>query len=77
MQAYTGSARVFGAILTAAAATSTATLYDGTDTSTDPIATISVVANTTMPVCLHGYNLKTGLYIVVAGTGAKLNVQVG
>lgn len=57
--------------ITAAAATATCQLYDGTSTSGVLLATLSCVANTTEALNISdGCAYDAGLFIVVTGVGA-------
>lgn len=70
---HTGPGTLFGAVLAAAAATSTATIYDGTSTSGPIIAKLTAVANT-VAALQTPITFKDGIHVVMAGTSAHLNV---
>ncbi len=61
--------------LTAAAATATCSLYDNTSATGNPILTLSAAANTSTFPDAQGFSFNVGLYAVVTGTGAALNVM--
>lgn len=70
---HTGPGTLSGALLAAAAATSTATMYDGTSTSGTIIAKLTAVANTNAALQTP-VTFKTGLHVVMSGASAHLNV---
>ena len=60
--------------LSAAAATATATLYDNTSATGNPILTIAAPINQTIFPDMNGYECNIGLFVVVTGAGAQLTV---
>lgn len=63
-------------ILTAGSANATATFYDGTSATGNPILTLAALAGTSTFPDLNGYEFLIGLYAVIVGTGAQVNVLV-
>lgn len=70
-QTVTGSGVLLLGQITAAAATSTIQIYDGTSTSGLLLCNLSVVANTSQNAIVEGgLVFNTGLFVVVTGTAA-------
>jgi len=63
-------------VLTAAAASATVTLYDNTSATGNPFMTIAAVAGTSAWPDGGGAEFLIGLFVVVTGAGAQLNVYV-
>ncbi len=71
----TGPGVLFGAHLAAAAANSTAVLYDGTSTSGTIIAKLAALANAADDLSPSApITFRVGLHVVMAGASAHLNV---
>lgn len=69
---------VYRVILNGAGAAASVSLYDGTNASGSPFAVLQAPTNSTESLDLaQGFPFKTGLYAVVTGTGAKVNVHHG
>ena len=60
--------------LSAAAAAATATLYDNTSAAGNPIMTLAAPIGQTVYPDMNGYECNVGIFIVVAGAGAQLNI---
>ena len=61
-------------MLTAAAAAATATLYDNTSAAGNPILTIAAPVGQSIFPDMNGYECNIGIFAVVTGAGAQLNV---
>ncbi len=69
-QSVTGPGVLLLSQLTAAAATATVTVYDGTSTAGLQLSNLSAVANTSVNAAVEGgVVFNTGLYVVVTGVG--------
>jgi len=60
--------------LTAGSAAATCSLYDNTSATGNPILTLAAAIGQMAYPDVNGGEFNTGLYAVVAGTGAQLNV---
>ena len=63
-------------VLTAGSANATATFYDNTSATGSPILAVAAVIGTSAWPDVNGVEFFTGLYAVITGTGAQVNVYV-
>lgn len=63
-----------GAVVTAAAATATAKIYDGTDATGRQIGSISATAGETNSDCGAGYVESGHIYVAITGAGAEVTI---
>ncbi len=61
--------------LTAAAAAATCAIYDNTFATGNPILALAVPANTSICPDSDGFTFNVGLFVVVTGAGATLNIH--
>ncbi len=61
-------------VLTAGSANATATFYDNTSATGSPILTTAALTGTTVFPDGDGYEFLIGLFAVIVGTGAQVNV---
>lgn len=72
-----GPGLLVSAHLVAGSDVATATIYDGTDTSGPVITRLSAVANSADAYCpAAAIPFRTGLHVVMTGTGPLLTLQV-
>ena len=63
-------------VLTAGSANASATFYDNTSATGSPILTVAALAATSAWPDVNGVEFFIGLYVVVSGTGAQLNLYI-
>lgn len=61
--------------LTAGSAAATCSIYDNTSATGNPILTLAAAIGTSAYPDAQGFSFNVGLFAVVTGTGASLNVM--